>query len=87
MPDSPEHTVITFSRRDDWWCCRGTGRRLSVLLMSHLKDSSDDKDVVPGERKLEGAAVQTVPQLPDGPSPRWTPEDPPGPRALRVEER
>lgn len=48
MPNSPKHMVITFSRWDDCWCFWGTGRRLSVLLMSYLKDSSDDKGVVPG---------------------------------------
>lgn len=54
---------------------------------SHLEDSRDDEHVVSGERELKAAAVQSVPQLPDSPSPRRTAEDAPGPRALGVQER
>ena len=56
-------------------------------VSSYLKDSGYDEDVVACQRKLKLSSVQGVPQLPDRPSPRRPPEDPPRPRALVVQER
>lgn len=61
--------------------------KIHTLILSHLKDSSDDKNVVSRQRKSKLAAVQRVPQLPDRPSPRRPAEDPPRPRTLAVQER
>lgn len=52
----------------------------------YLKDSSNDKDVVPVERKLKLSCIKRLPQLSHSPSPRRPAEDPPRPRPLVVQE-
>lgn len=62
------------------------GKCSKTQTHTHLKDSSDDEDVVARQRELELPGVQRVPQLPDGPGPRGPAKDPPRPRALVVEK-
>lgn len=52
----------------------------------YLEDSGNEVDVLPGQRELKVAAVQGIPQVPNGPKSGRLAQYILGPRALLVQE-